>query len=104
MFPKPRIVKKKILRNPVPTADDCCVLGNTAYAITHEVFYGTKQRQLSIKYGLQERLCEKCHRYIHANKKSKVATEMRDKHQKAFEDKYGCNIWLKVFIGVYMED
>jgi len=37
-------------------------------------------------------------------KKSKVATEMRDKHQKAFEDKYGCNMWLKVFIGVYMED
>ena len=52
----------KARRNPKPTAEDYCEVCGASYAHLHEVFYGTGNRQKSIKWGMQIRLC-----YFHHN-------------------------------------
>lgn len=61
--PKPKHRKQqKAKNNPIPTIDDICTICGKPYAANHEVFFG-KNRQNSIKYGMQKRLC-----YEHHNK------------------------------------
>jgi hypothetical protein len=64
-FPKPKIKKHHAKNNPKPTSDDICENCGAPYAQTHEVFEGTGRRQLSIKYGMQVKLCNVCHAAVH---------------------------------------
>jgi hypothetical protein len=62
-IPKPKHKKqKRAVNNSRPTAEDICEVCGKPYAHNHEVFFG-KNRQNSIKYGMQKRLC-----YEHHNK------------------------------------
>lgn len=96
MYPKPKIRKHKAKNNPKPTAEDRCIIHNTPYAETHEVFPG-KHRQNSIKYGLQEKVCRKCHEYLTRNPKSLWAHQLRIKHQNRFVEQYGYDAWMRIF-------
>lgn len=51
----------KARNNPVPTADDFCEVCGQPYAHLHEIFGGSGNRQKSIKWGMQKRLCYKHH-------------------------------------------
>lgn len=53
----------KSKRNPKPTEDDICSVCHTPYAHTHEVFFGTANRRISIEYGFQEKLCAFHHQH-----------------------------------------
>lgn len=59
MIPKPKHRRPRLKNNPVPTVNDICEYPGCgqAYAHSHEIFFGSGKRQLSIKYGLQKRLC-----------------------------------------------
>lgn len=60
-YPKPPPKKKKKAKNnPKPTEQDRCIVCGKPYASMHEVFYG-KNRQNSIEYGTQVRLCYEHH-------------------------------------------
>jgi hypothetical protein len=39
------------------------------YVTDHEIWFGTHDRDISIKYGLQIKLCIQCHKDMHDNKK-----------------------------------
>ena len=49
------------MRNPKPTVDDTCIVCGRPYAQLHEIFFGSGRRKLSIKHGLQVRLCQEHH-------------------------------------------
>lgn len=63
MLPKPKKKRKRAKNNPKPTANDICQYPGCGrpFAQLHEVFFGSGRRQLSIKYGLQVRLCAEHH-------------------------------------------
>ena len=64
MFNKPKLKKHRAKNNPKPTIKDRCVLCDKPYAQLHEIYFG-KNRQVSIEYGLQVRVCDVHHRLIH---------------------------------------
>lgn len=79
LFPKPKDVKKKKNKTEKKEKDFCIMPPSNLYETKrignlkrHEVFYGVKQRQLSIKYGLVVFLTDEMHNMsdkgIHFNK------------------------------------
>lgn len=74
--------------------DTCYICGGIA-TDSHEPLMGNKYRKLSIKYGLQLRLCRPCHRLLHDK------PELNKKYQKEmqckFESEHGRDEWMKVF-------
>lgn len=81
----------KAKRNPIPTFDDKCSVCGVPYAALHEVFYGTGNRQKSIKWGMQIRLC-----FYHHNNPSNTTSNphfnkdadrrLKEKYQHIFEE------------------
>ena len=61
MIPKPKHRRHRPQNNAKPTINDICERCGRPYAHLHEVFFGRGKRQLSIKYGLQKRLCYEHH-------------------------------------------
>lgn len=80
----------KSKRNPKPTIDDICSVCGKPYAHTHEVFFGTANRRISIEQGFQEKLCAWHHNDIN-NKESnphhniEVDEALKRKHQARYE-------------------
>lgn len=103
MYPKPKLRKKSAKNNPMPTADDRCIVHNTPFAETHEVFPG-KHRQKSIRYGLQIKVCRDCHRYLTLNPQSDWAKALRKEYQQKFVDQYGWGMWMKEFGRNYLDE
>jgi hypothetical protein len=100
MFPKPKIKKKKALNNPKPTANDVCMICSKPFAHTHERFFGSGQRQLSIKYGMQVKLCQEHHMGSmgpHHNKK--FDDELKREGQMLFELYIGTREEFKTIFG-----
>lgn len=98
-FPKPKTKKqRKAKRNPRPTDQDRCEICGKPYAELHEVF-GGKNRQASIKYNMQIRLCEQHHRTgknaIHRSKEFRERVQAE--YQKRFEKKYSREKFMRVF-------
>jgi hypothetical protein len=61
-IPKPpKGKRKRAVNNSRPTAADICEVCGREFAHNHEIFFGRGKRQLSIKYGLQKRLCYEHH-------------------------------------------
>jgi hypothetical protein len=80
MYPKPKYKKqRRAVNNPLPTIDDICEVCGKPYAHNHEIFFGTGERQLSIKYKLKKRLC-----YEHHN----MDSGMNPHFNKAIDDEY----------------
>jgi hypothetical protein len=93
--PKPKRKKgKKAVNNPPPSADDYCTYEgcNRNFAHLHECIGGRGKRQLSIKYGLQVRLCYEHHNMPngdnpHFNKA--IDTRLKQDAQRRFEAEIG---------------
>jgi len=104
--PKPNYKKKgRAKRNPKPTEDRICTYENCCrpYAERHEVFYGTKCRQLSIKYGMQKDLCPEHHRGPagpHKNKEYDLL--LKREAQKKFEIEHSRAEFIKIFGKSYL--
>lgn len=105
-YPKPEYKKHshKQKGNPIPTADDLCWICGTAYAATHEIFFG-KNKQLSIKYGMQVRLCTKHHTAsptgVHHNKQ--LDTQLKRMAQRNFEELHSRETFKRIFGKNYLE-
>ena len=97
-FPKPKKKKqKRALRNPIPTIHDRCRICGRPYASLHEVF-GGKNRQLSIKYGLQVRLCiEEHHPEVTDKPKGELSTSLKREYQTKFEKDHTHDEFIKLF-------
>lgn len=111
MFSKPKYKSKsKTKRNPMPTENSICEKcweeGKiTPYAETHEIFYGTGQRQLSIEYGIQALLCAEHHRGPngpHHNRERDL--ELKRRGQKSFEQWHGHEKFMELFGRNYLDD
>ena len=97
-------------RNPKPTIDDLCAVCEKPYAATHEVYFGTANRQISIAYGFQEKLCYK-HHNDPSNKVSnphfniEVDDALKQKFQRIFEETHTREEFMKLIGRNYiMED
>ena len=101
--PKPKSKKqKKAMRNPVPTINDRCRICGRPYASTHEVF-GGKNRQLSIIYGLQVRLCNDVHHLdVTVHPKGELATSLKKEFQAKFEAEHSSEEFIKLFQKNYL--
>lgn len=97
LFPKPKDVKK--VKNKINKVErDFCIMPQSNLYSTkrignlrrHEVFFGNKQRQLSIKYGLVVFLTDEMHNMsdkgIHFNKEFDLKVKIIA--QKAFMNYY----------------
>jgi len=97
-LPKPKIKKHRARNNPRPTADRICKVCGRPYAERHEVFFGTGQRQLSIKYKLQIDLCAEHHRGPngpHFNRE--VDLKYKREFQMKFEQEYSREEFIRLF-------
>jgi hypothetical protein len=84
--PKPKYHKQqKAKNNPMPTAEDICRWHQTPYAQTHEVYEGNGRRQLSIKYKMQVKVCDACHRDIQLHPLQGRDLELKQEFQRKFE-------------------
>lgn len=99
--PKPKHRKQqKAKNNPMPTAEDICTYpgcGN-GFAHLHEIYYGAKNRQNSIKYGMQKRLCLEHHEGPlgpHHNKA--YDNQLKQEYQRRFEQEYSRELFVEVF-------
>lgn len=89
-------------KNPVPTADDLCIICQRPFAHTHEVFHGPN-RQLSMKYKLQVRLCQEHHtgkNGVHFNPEFEL--RLKKEYQQKFEDQHGHEEWMRLFKRNYL--
>ena len=103
--PKPKLRKQKRAKNnPKPTEDDLCRYCGTSYASTHEVYEGSGRRQLSIRYGMQVRLCIKCHKDIQEHPLQGRDLELKLEFQKRFEREYSRDMFRKLFGKSYLQE
>jgi len=99
--PKPkRKGQRRAVNNPLPTIDDICEVCGKPYAANHEIFFGNGKRQLSIKYGMQKRLC-----YEHHNKPNgdnphfnkQIDDAYKKEYQQKFEAEYSRELFIMIF-------
>lgn len=99
---KVKVKKRRAKTNPVPTDQDRCIECGKPYAQTHEI-YGGKNRQASIKYKMQVKLCQEHHtgnNGIHFNKSFR--TRIQQEFQRKFEEKFNRQIFMKIFNKNYL--
>jgi hypothetical protein len=102
-YPKPTYKRQKKARNnPVPTINDICRYTGRTYASTHEVFFGSGERQLSIKYSMQVKVCDEIHKQIHAHPLSGLDLALKKEYQAIFESRYGHEFYMKCFTVDYI--
>jgi hypothetical protein len=108
-FPKPKKRKgnsRRAKNNPKPTVYDRCIVCGRPYAELHEAFHGNGNRQNSIEYGMQVRLCAEHHRTgknaVHNNKE--FDRQLKIKYQKIFEQKHGHEKFMEVFGRNYLNE
>ena len=103
--PKPKGRKqRKAVNNKMPTADDICTFPGCSrgYAHNHEVFFG-KNRQNSIKYKMQKRLCSIHHQGSSGpHKNIEYDLELKRVYQKQFEEEYSRDLFVEVFGKSYL--
>ena len=83
-----------------------CIICETTFNIhKHEVFYGTANRKLSIKYGLVVPLCARHHNLskegVHFNRN--LDLKLKKIAQKKFEEKYPDLDFIKIFGKSFLE-
>lgn len=97
-FPKKAVKKYKARGNPRPMANNFCIICGKPYAELHEVF-GGKNRQKSIEWGMQIRLCAYHHRNgkmaVHRN--PEFDFRLKQKYQEIFENEHGPERFMQEF-------
>lgn len=66
----------------------------------HEVFFGSKHRQLSMKHGCVVPLCDKCHRQVHSDREYDLA--LKRLTQQKFEELYSRDEFFNIFGRSYL--
>jgi predicted ribonuclease toxin of YeeF-YezG toxin-antitoxin module len=100
--PKPKHRKQqKAKNNPMPTAEDICTFPGCkkGFAHNHEVFFG-KNRQNSIKYGMQKRLCYEHHNKpggINPHYNKEIDNQYKQEAQRKFEAEFSRELFVMVF-------
>ena len=91
-----------ILQNEM---NECLVCGSTHNLHVHEVFFGTANRQKSIKYGCCVCLCSRHHNGsnegVHFNKT--LDLKLKKHMQKRFQEVYPELDFLKIFGRNYLD-
>ena len=101
--PKPKHKRKKAKNNPLPTAEDYCEVCGKPYAHNHEIFFG-KNRQNSIKYGMQKRLCEEHHEgALSPHHDKDIDDEYKREGQTKFEETHSREDFIRIFGKNYLE-
>ncbi len=104
--PKPNYKKQgRAKRNPLPTAEDYCEVCGKPYAANHEIFFGRGKRQLSIKYGLQKRLCYEHHNMDGGNNphfNKAIDDEYKREGQRKFEETHSREDFRRIFGKSYL--
>ena len=84
--------------------DRCLICGSYLNIHKHEIFFGTANRKLSIKYGLVVPLCHRHHNGsnagVHYNKELNI--KLKQQGQKAFEYHYPDLDFIKIFGKSYL--
>jgi hypothetical protein len=106
-FPKPKMKKgnsHKAKNNARPTHNDCCIVCGMPNAELHEVFHGNGNRQNSIKYGMQVRLCEEHHRTgeMSAHRNREFDLQLKQKYQAIFEKSHSREEFVRIFGKSYL--
>lgn len=106
MIPKPKHRHHRPKNNAKPTINDICEYPDCGqpYAHLHEIFFGRGKRQLSIKYGLQKRLCYEHHEGPlgpHLNRAYDL--QLKREAQAEFERVYGRAEFVRLFGRNYSE-
>ena len=90
---------------PVQTEHECELCGAWTVCARHEVFYGTANRKLSIKWGMTAWLCPACHnasnRGVHHHRENDLILKKR--YQRIWEESYTREEFIKVFGRSYAE-
>jgi hypothetical protein len=102
--PKPKLRKqKRAVNNLKPTAEDYCYYCGAPYASTHEVYEGSGRRQISIRYGMQVRLCIFCHKDVQEHPLQGRDLELKQEFQRKFEaEGNGRDEFIKLFSCNYL--
>jgi hypothetical protein len=108
-FPKPKMKKGNSRRpknNPVPTYERRCYFTGKPCAELHEVFFGNKNRQNSIEWGMQIPLCVELHRIgpeaVHNN--AEFDRQLKEMYQRIFEQQHGHEKFMEVFGENYLDE
>lgn len=95
-------MKKK--PNPIPTADDLCIVCGKPYAHTHEIFFGNPNAALSQKYKMTARLCQYHHQDhkagVHHNREFDL--QLKKEYQLKFIEMYPELDFLTIFRKNYL--
>lgn len=76
----------------------CCLCGSESNLERHHVMHGTANRRLSEKYGLTVYLCVDHHRgKAGPHKNANIDRGLKMMAQKAFEELYSHEDWMKTF-------
>jgi hypothetical protein len=102
--PKPKLHKqKRAVNNSRPTAEDICRGHQTPFAQTHEVYEGNGRRQISIKYHMQVKVCDECHKDIMFHPLQGKDLELKQEFQRKFEQEgHSREEFRKLFISSYL--
>jgi hypothetical protein len=74
----------------------CEVCGMSPAVTTHEVYYGTANRKVSIKNGFQVKICARCHDAAHY--KIDIGIDVNRKLRERFQREYEKNHTRQEFI------
>jgi ribosome-binding protein aMBF1 (putative translation factor) len=100
IFEKPKKKRKRTKHIPNKRITEnipCEICGKQRATSTHEVFNGRVNRNKSIEYGAQMKLCEICHRAWHD---AKIDTKpYKQQHQKRIMKQEGWSMekWIQEF-------
>lgn len=78
----------------------CYACGRISSIELHEIFFGSRNRQLSIKYGLVVPLCSECHRGtngVHGKNGKELNMKLKAVGQRSFERFYPELDFIKIF-------
>lgn len=85
------------------TEKECYYSHRTDHLDQHHVMNGNAYRQKSDKYGLWVWLHHDIHMYLHQTEAGQeLAKELKRKAQRAFEAKYGHDLWMNEFHKNYL--
>lgn len=81
-------------------ACECYICGRTTGLHDHHIFYGRGRRKKSEHYGLKVHVCYICHEGnggIHMNPNEGYDLALKQLAQRAFEEKYSHELFVKEF-------
>jgi hypothetical protein len=92
--------------NPAPTHYEPCEVPGcpNAWRETHEVFHGTGNRNMSIRYRMQAKLCLNHHKGREGVHSGNVELDLflKQKYQRIFESQYGHDAFMKAIKRNYL--